>query len=184
MFQTTLETIPNEVPYLSPPPELVETWKRRLRDDGAANRKVGLAWSGFAGNPRDRYRSARLSDLAPLAGLSHVTFYRLQLSGVLDAGGPELIDHTAHLTDWAETAALMANLELVISVDTAIAHLAGALARPTWTLLSAAGEWRWLIGRADSPWYPTMRLFRQRKLGDWSDVIGRIAEELRAIERR
>jgi tetratricopeptide (TPR) repeat protein len=185
IFQTTLETIPNQVPYLTPPPELVETWKQRLRDDGdPANLKVGVAWSGFPGNPRDRYRSARFADLAPLAGVPHITFYRLQLDGVLDAGGPALIDHTAHLTDWAQTAALMANLDVVVSVDTAVAHLAGALARPTWTLLSAAGEWRWLIDRTDSPWYPTMRLFRQQKLGDWSGVMRAVATELARTRER
>ena len=143
--------------------------------------KIGIAWSGFAGNPRDRYRSMRFADLAPLADISNAIFYRLQPGGVADSPHPALIDHTALLTDWAETAALLANLDLVISVDTAVAHLAGALARPTWTLLSAAPEWRWLIDRNDSPWYPTMRLFRQPTPGDWATPMGEVVAALREL---
>ncbi|MEA2707469.1 MAG: hypothetical protein QOF78_70 [Phycisphaerales bacterium] len=185
MFETTLETIPRDVPYLAPPAELIERWRSRIASDGVEGRaggiKVGIAWAGSPKNTRDRYRSAKFSDLKPLAGLPGVSFYRLQLDGDADMNGLSLIDHTPHLRDWADTAALMANLDLIISVDTAIAHLAGALARPTWTLLSAAGEWRWLIDRADSPWYPTMRLFRQRKLGDWRDVMREVGTELRKL---
>jgi len=178
-FGTTIQTIPNTVPYLAAPAERFDAWRQRVAGDGAAESlRVGLTWAGNPALARDRVRSAALRDLAPLADVPGVTFYSLQPGGSADVAGsrgPRLIDHTAHLTDWSETAAFVANLDLVISVDTAVAHLAGALARPTWTLLPAAGEWRWLIGRADSPWYPTMRLFRQQNAGDWAGVMREVA---------
>jgi ADP-heptose:LPS heptosyltransferase len=89
------------------------------------------------------------------------------------------MDHTARLTDFAETAAFLENLDLLVTVDTSVAHLAGALGRPTWTMLPFSPDWRWQLDRADSPWYPTMRLFRQTRQGDWTDVIARVRDELK-----
>src|SRR5439155_23304738 len=156
VFGTTLANLPNEVPYLVPPPERVDYWRSRLARDRAARLRVGLSWAGSPKNPRDRYRSMSLAALAPLAGIEGVAYYSLQkgepAAQLADAraAGLRVIDHTAELSDFAETAALMANLDLVISVDTAVAHLAGACARPTWLMLSAGGEWRWMMGREDS----------------------------------
>lgn len=182
MFRTTLQTIPAQVPYLYPADAMVEAWKRRLGD--VRGLKVGLCWAGNPTNPRDRYRSVSFDNLAPLADIGGVTFYSLQLGSSAQARerakAPQLIDFTEELTDWMDTAALAANLDLVISVDTAVAHLAGALGLRTWTLLAAAGEWRWLVEREDSPWYPTMRLFRQPHAGDWASVIACVARELEA----
>jgi hypothetical protein len=172
---TTLDTIPSHVPYLSPPPDAIEAWRQRLI--GVTGLKVGLAWSGSASNPRDRYRSMRLADLAPLADVPGVTVFALQ--SVPSQSPLRLTDVSRALTDWTETAALMVNLDLIVSIDTGAPHLAGALARPTWLLLSTAAEWRWLIDRADSPWYPTMRLYRQQKWADWRGVVEHVATDLR-----
>ncbi len=124
-----------------------------------------------------------LSQLAPLAGRADVTFYSLQKGGPSSqAGHPpagmELVDLTAELADFAATAGLISQLDLVICVDTSVAHLAGAMGKPVWVLLSFVPDWRWLLDREDSPWYPTMRLFRQTKCGEWDDVVNRVAEEL------
>ncbi|MEO6435701.1 MAG: tetratricopeptide repeat protein, partial [Tepidisphaeraceae bacterium] len=181
-FGTTLESIPADVPYLSPPPELIDTWKAKL--DGISGMKVGFAWAGSRTNTRDRYRSCRLDDLAPLFEVSGVTFVNLQKGEAGSTLPTGILDPTGDLHDWADTAALLANLDLVISVDTAIVHLAGAMGKPVWTLLSAAGEWRWLRDRTDTSWYPTMRLWRQKTLGEWEELMGRVAAELRSMDRR
>ncbi len=121
--------------------------------------------------------------LAPLAAAGGITFHSLQVGNaagqVLSApNGFKVVYHSHELTDFAETAALVANLDLVIAVDTSVAHLAGALGKPVWVMLHYAPDWRWMLERVESPWYPTMRLFRQSKHGDWTDVIQRIAAEL------
>ena len=180
---TTLENIPRDVTYLPPPPESTEMWKTKLA--GTSGMKIGLAWSGSPTNTRNQLRSCPPEQLAPLFELSGVTLVNLQ------KGSPppheDVVDCTDQLTDWAETAALVANLDLVITVDTGIAHLAGAMGKPVWTMLSTAADWRYLRGREDSPWYPTMRLFRQERLGDWSTVIervrGALGEEIRGAAR-
>ncbi|HWE04460.1 MAG TPA: tetratricopeptide repeat-containing glycosyltransferase family protein [Tepidisphaeraceae bacterium] len=173
---TTLRNVPATVPYLFPPPDIVGAWAARLdRGDGRA--QVGLCWAGSPLHHDDRRRSISLADLAPLAGLA--TFHSLQQTP-FDEGlappGMRLIDHSAALTDFSQTAGLIANLDLIITVDTAVAHLAGALGKPTWTLLAFYADWRWLTKRSDSPWYPTMRLFRQSEPGNWGQVIQRVAE--------
>jgi hypothetical protein len=145
--------------------------------------KVGLAWSGSSSNTTNTAKSVSFNELAPLFRLSGVKFYSLQKGPRVDPPGnatikPELTDWTDELHDFADTAALISNLDLVISVDTAIAHLAGALGKPVWTLLRFAADWRWFRGRQESPWYPTMKLFRQSKRGDWESVIRRVAEAL------
>ena len=182
VFQTTPATIPADIPYLSADPQRVVHWGQRLTD-GPRRFRVGLAW---AGNPKfggDHKRSMSLATLAPLARVPNVAFYSLQKGGrPNDAFPPELAlqDFTAELTDFADTAALVMNLDLVISVDTAVAHLAGALGRPVWTLLPRIPDWRWLLDREDTPWYPTMRLFRQTTPGAWGPVLERVVQELQA----
>jgi hypothetical protein len=183
-FGTTVETIPNRVPYLHADPQRSGQWRARLAGD--ANRlKVGLVWAGNPDVKTDSERSMRLPALAPLGQAPGVSFYSLQKGpGAAQAKDPlpglKLINYTNELQDFADTAALISQLDLVISVCTSVTHLAGALGRPVWTLLSYAPDWRWLVGREDSPWYPTMRLFRQKARGDWDEVARRVAEALKA----
>ncbi len=180
-FGTTLETIPDKVPYMNPPPALAQAWREKAPPE-KGRRKVGLAWAGSPTRQDDRYRSLPLSAFAPLAAAKAVTFYSLQKGKPAEHAGEAppgitMVDLTDDLRDFADTAALIANLDLVITVDTAVAHLAGAMAKPVWVLLEFAPAWRWLLGRSDSPWYPTMRLFRQSKRGDWEGVLAQVAAE-------
>lgn len=177
LLGTTLETLPATVPYLQAPPEDVARWRDRIA--GNTNLRVGLAWASSGSLKNDR-RSLTLEALAPLLAVEGVHFYSLQPGARADG----LVDHTADLRDFADTAALMTHLDLVISVDTAVAHLAGALGRPVWTLLPCTPEWRewrWLLDRDDSPWYPTMRLFRQDRPGEWNALIEQAAQALTPI---
>jgi len=183
VFKTTLETAPRIVPYLKVPAEKVEEWRARLWHDGRP--KVGLVWAGRPEYKNDRDRSLAQSDLALLAQVRSVRFFSLQRPVRDDAGAwPEgfdiqnLEDASSEITD---TAAAILNLDLVISVDTMVAHLAGALGTPVWTLLPFEADWRWLLNREDSPWYPTMRLFRQPAPGEWGPVIERVAEALQHV---
>ena len=146
--------------------------------------RVGLVWSGNPAHGNDRNRSIFLRELDPLADIAGVTFFSLQKGPAAAQTGDstlrlKLVDHTARLSDFAETAALLSNLDLLITVDTSVAHLAGALARPVWVMLPFSPDWRWLLDRPDSPWYLTMVLFRQRSRGEWKPVIESIASELR-----
>ena len=172
-FGTTLDTIPARVPYLTIPQEADTACAIAGKECGL---RVGIAWAGSPGHMRDRFRSIPLELLRPLFGLAGAQFFALQVgpaaeelkvAGVL-AG---VIDLAPKIEDMADTAALIANLDLVIAVDTAVAHLAGALGKPVWVMLPLAPDWRWLLDREDSPWYPTMRLFRQSMLGDWVSVV-------------
>jgi hypothetical protein len=182
VFGTNLASIPNDVPYLHADAEDAGRWQDRLGGH-CALLKVGLAWAGKPTHQNDRNRSMKLARLAPLGQLPGVHFFSLQKgTAAAEAKAPpagmELVDWTEELKDFADTAALIANLDLVIAVDTAVVHLAGAMGKPVWTLLPFASDWRWLLDRADSPWYPTMRLFRQATPGDWDGVIRRVAAEL------
>jgi hypothetical protein len=182
IFKTTLATIPANVPYLQPDRQLVEQWAVRLPPDRKSPR-IGLAWAGRAENKNDRNRSMRLDQFAPLSAVKNARFVTLQLGPPAaqarrPPAGMELIDHTDDLHDFADTAALLTNLDLIITVDTAVAHVAGALARPAWVLLPYMPDWRWMLDRADSPWYPTLRLFRQKTRGDWAEVMERVKGEL------
>ncbi|HXE56267.1 MAG TPA: tetratricopeptide repeat protein [Tepidisphaeraceae bacterium] len=185
VFGTTLESIRNKVPYLKADADEAERWRERLAAD-APGLKVGLVWAGRETHKNDRNRSIRLADLAPLVergAVSGVRFYSLQKrepAGQLRTTpiGDQIIDYTDQLNDFADTAAFISNLDLVIAVDTAVAHLAGALAKPVWLLLPYSPDWRWMLGRSDSPWYPTIRLFRQSKRKDWHDPLEQIAVEL------
>jgi hypothetical protein len=178
---TTMENIPACTPYLTPPPADVENWKKRM--GSRPGPRIGLAWAGNPAHREERNRSIALSAFGPLARRSDATFYSLQKGHAASQtahppAGLNLIDWTQDLRDFADTAALMAQLDLIISVDTAVAHLAGAMGKPVWTLLPYVPDWRWMLHRDDSPWYSTMRLFRQPRLGDWRSVIDRIAEAL------
>jgi hypothetical protein len=168
------------VPYLSAPPERRADWRARL---GPAQRpRVGLAWSGSTSHRNDRNRSLPLERLLPLLDLD-AGFHSLQKeyrpgdAAALRADG-RVHDHAAALGDLADTAGLVACLDLVITVDTAVAHLAGAMGAPVWVLLPYAPDYRWLLGRTDSPWYPTMRLIRQSRPGDWAGVIAAVRKAL------
>ena len=177
-FGTALETIPANVPYLSADPQRVAEWGQRLRRDPPGFR-VGLCWAGSRTNPNHSRRSIPAQELAALGGIPGVVFYSLQVDGGGGARVPiPLVDHTPAIRDFADTAALVCHLDLVVSVDTAAAHLAGALGRPVWTLLPAIPEWRWLTDRPDSPWYPTMRLLR-KETPSWNHLLKRVAEDMK-----
>ncbi len=188
VFKTRLETVPATVPYLTVDPDMVAAWGSRLPQDGTL--RVGICWAGAAhlddvgARLIDQRRSIGLGALAPLAGIDGVQWVSLQKSA---SGNPEqiagfpMLDVMDQVDDFADTAALVANLDLVISVDTAVAHLAGALGRPVWMLSRYDGCWRWLHGRDDTPWYPTMRIYSQERPLDWSSVIGRIRRDLLAL---
>jgi Flp pilus assembly protein TadD len=182
VFDTTLEDIPSKTPYLAADRRLVLKWKDKVRNN-RSGLNVGLVWSGDLKHPRSQYRSCSLDIFAPLARLDKITIYSLQKGEASrqaknPPAGMNIIDHTDDFSDFSDTAALMENLDLIISVDTGAAHLAGGLGIPVWTLLPFIPEWRWLLNREDSPWYPTMRLFRQPSPGDWNSVIARIADEI------
>ncbi len=180
-FGTRLETIPAlENGYLTAPPEDVARWDQRLP---AGRRRIGLVWSGSQMHSNDANRSLALAKMAPLFQPGDV-WVSLQKE-VRDADrtaleASDILDVSAELGDFADTAALISSLDLVISVDTSVAHLAGALGKPTWVMVPFAPDFRWLLDREDTPWYPKMRLFRQSRAGDWDGVIARIGEALRA----
>jgi hypothetical protein len=180
-FGTTLETIPARVPYLSAPPDRIAVWADQLGK--GATPRVGIAWSGNPKHGNDTNRSIQLKELLPLLSLG-IEVVSLQ-KDVREADREVLKANTGirdfgnELKDFADTAALISLLDLVITVDTAPAHLAGALGKPVWILLPFSADWRWLLDREDSPWYPTARLFRQQAHGDWEYVVRRVAQELR-----
>jgi len=181
VFGTSLDTIPCQVPYLAADPRDVETWRQRM---GATGRfRVGLVWYAKQSQVLNRKRSCPLRLFSPLWNVPGVDFYTLQI-GVgteqLDefAVSHKIFDLTGDIGDFADTAALIVNLGLVITIDTAVAHLAGALGVKTWLVLPHVAEWRWLCGRQDSPWYPSMRLFRQPSPGDWTSLMKDVAEAL------
>ena len=190
-FGTRLDTIPAAVPYLAAEPALREMWLKRI---GAQGFKVGVVWQGNPDPEADRARSMPLTALAPLAGIAGVRLISLQkgageeqLSNLPPSLRVETLgaDFDAGADAFVDTAAAMTCLDLVVTCDTSIAHLAGALAVPVWVALKSDAEWRWLTERADSPWYPTMRLFRQTRRGVWSDVFEAMAGELAPlVERR
>lgn len=178
VFGTTLEGLPNEVPYLRTP-----VTEHRLAEDGRL--KVGLVW---AGKPTPRDRSIGLELLLPLLSDPAIAAYSFQIGPrAADLGklGAELLvtDLGPHLTDFAETAALLRQLDLLITIDTAVAHLAGALGVKTFLLLRKVSDWRWFDERADSPWYPSMTLFRQKMLDVWDDVVGEVRAEFEEFSR-
>lgn len=183
-FGTRLDTIPSEISYLpAPAASRVQVWEDRL---GPHNKlRVGLVWSGNPNHSNDHNRSIPLRTLSRILDVD-ATFVSLQKDPRPDDQAAlreptGIIDLTAHLTDFSETAALVSCLDLVITVDTSVAHLAGALGRPTWILLPYTPDYRWLLDRDDSPWYPTMRLFRQTETREYAGVLDRVRSELLAL---
>jgi tetratricopeptide (TPR) repeat protein len=181
---TEIATIPADVPYLFADPARSARWRARVKAVAGTRHKIGLVWAGSPTFGNDRYRSMPLAALAPLSELADVAWFSLQKGAARDqlAALPDDFrphDFSAEFDDFADTAALIDSLDLVISVDTALAHLTGALARPVWILLPANSDWRWLEDRSDSPWYPSARLFRQTTLGDWAPVVGSVLDALR-----
>lgn len=179
---TTLETIPATIPYISAEPALTDSWAKRL--SGHHGLKVGLIWAGNPEFKADRLRSPGLKAFRPLFDVPGVTLFALQKGhGRMDLTEvdwlpPHFIDLNEHINDFADTAAVMANLDLIVSSCTGPAHLAGALGRPTWTVIPYSPDWRWMETREDTPWYPTMRLFRQDRRGDWTSVMQKLAATL------
>lgn len=180
IFGTTLPNIPPGVPYLHADPQRADFWKQKLAD-GGPGLKVGLVWSGRS--TPDPHRSMRLTNMAPLAQCHDARFYSLQ-KGAASAqiyrapAGMPIRDLSGDLSDIAETAAIIANLDLVISIDTMVAHLAGAMGKPVWVMLPFLPDWRWHLERSDSPWYPTMRLFRQAHPREWDAPVEQAAAAL------
>jgi hypothetical protein len=183
-FKTRIETIPSAASYLpSPPADRVQAWKDRV---GPRTKfRVGLVWSGSPNHLNDHNRSVPLQILARLFDID-ATFISLQKDprpgdAAMLQERDDIIDLTADLSDFTETAALVSCLDLIITVDTSVAHLAGALGRPTWILLPYTPDYRWLLARTDSPWYPSVRLFRQSETREYGSVLDRVRDELQAL---
>ncbi len=187
LFSTTMDTIPSDGPYITVDSDLVEKWHKIFNHD--SNVKIGIAWSGNPSFKNNHNRSCSLSDFATLAEINELSFYSLQKgpTSVENSIAPmlKITDLKNELkvvadcnNDFADTAAVISNLDLVISTDTAVVHLAGAMGKPVWTLLHSAPDWRWWLKRTDSPWYPSMRLFRQTQLNGWTGVFEQVKESL------
>lgn len=178
VFRTTLRNPPPPVPYLFASTEYLMVWRALLGPH--QRRRIGLAWSG---RPHPPLRSLPLAALAPLLALPDIEFHALhhempesdriylETSGVI-------IDHGARLQEFADVAAVISLMDLVISIDTVFAHLAGALGKPVWIMLPFSADWRWMTGGSNTPWYPTARLFRQRRPGDWAGVVADVVQAL------
>ncbi|MFM7182958.1 MAG: tetratricopeptide repeat protein [Verrucomicrobiales bacterium] len=187
LFATDEKNIPCHIPYLTAAPKTVAGWRSRL-EKYSPHLKVGLAWAGRPTHTNDRNRSIKLANLDPLAKVHGVRLFSLQKGpGTTESksspGGFNPIDFSKQLKDFSDTAALIANLDLVITVDTAVAHLAGAMAKPVWVLLPSVPDWRWMLNRSDSPWYPGMKLFRQTQPREWSPVVDEVRKQLVALVR-
>lgn len=179
LFGMTIATIPAKIPYLHVDPDSATAWEK----NAGPGLDVGLVWRGNPGNSRDRQRSIPAETIAPMCAVPGVNWISLQIDAKPDElqaiaqHGP-IQDFSEELRGWSETAALVSVLDLVVTVDTAVAHLAGAMGKPVWILLAHTAHWCWLTGRTDSPWYPTARLFRQKTPGDWAPVLHEVREEL------
>lgn len=182
LFGTTLDSVPAEVPYLTVP-----TGPAHPTLSAAPGLKVGMVWAGSPTFRGDRKRSIDLSVFEPLSSVEGVSWFSLQMgpasTQLQHFTRPALLDMSPIIGDWVDTAQLVQQLDLVLSVDTAVAHLAGALGKPCWVLVSENADWRWLLGRDDSPWYPTVRLFRQEQADAWEPVVGRVAVQLTELVR-
>lgn len=181
LFETTLETVPGSVPYLQPSAAANEKWRHRITSEDGP--RIGLAWRGNPSGSHDRGRSMMLGELAPLADIEDKSFFSLQR----DADAEERAVWPGQLRDlgtgfdtFDDTAAALGNLDLVITTDTALAHVAGAIGRPVWLMLKRWPAWRWRLEGAGTPWYPTARLFRQPEIGDWESVVADVRHALAA----
>jgi hypothetical protein len=184
-----METIPSNTPYLAADPELIARWESCLLHGGL---RVGLVWAGQARpwlpgfSTLDRRRSAGITAFAPLAGLPGTCFVSLQkepAAAETPPPGLELHNPMPQVGDFADTAAIVTCLDLVVSIDTSVVHLAGALGKPVFLLDRYDNCWRWFSGREDSPWYPGLRIFRQERLGDWTVPMRRVAEAVANMAR-
>jgi len=202
-----LDTIPWSGPYITVDAAATRQWATRIDElhsqtvdltiatsrspipmgEGRRNRgegiRVGICWAGRPTHENDHYRSATFADFARLADIDGIQLFSLQMGDAATQLGPGVVDLGREIDTFVDTAAIIDNLDLIITVDTSIAHLAGALGKPVWNLLAAQPDWRWLTDRHDSPWYPTMRLFRQHKIGDWTPVLDSVAVELAAFAK-
>ncbi|HUB12076.1 MAG TPA: tetratricopeptide repeat protein [Acetobacteraceae bacterium] len=182
---TRVETVPAPIPYLHADPARVALWQQRL--DGLVPRgfrRIGVIWAGRPTHNNDRNRSAQLADFLPIANVPGIALLALQKGpGTGQAGEyygrAPLINVGAEIQDYDDTMAILENIERLVTVDTSVAHLAGAMGRPVWIMLPKAPDWRWLLDREDSPWYPSVRLFRQTQVRKWDDVAERIATALK-----
>lgn len=186
VFGTTPDTIPGDTPYLKVAGAIHAHWKARLEKATAGRLRIGIAWAGRKDHHYDARRSMVIKQLLPILQDSRATWVSLQKVSPEDAARclpPEIdwLDWTPDLADFSDTAALVANLDLVISIDSSMVHLAGALGIPVWMLDRFDNEWRWLQDRTDSPWYPSLRIFRQPRFGDWDTVIADVREALAAL---
>lgn len=182
-FHTDLTNIPASVPYLKARKDLSQAWSHRLGPK-TGKLRIGLVWAGRPAHQQDAFRSISLDQLSSILAVPDVEFFSLQIGpAAQQAARHNIHDFTADLHDFRDTAALIDHLDLVVTVDTAVAHLAGAMAKPVWVLLTRVPDWRWMLDRPDSPWYPTMRLFRQPKRGDWTTPINSVAAELAQLAR-
>jgi hypothetical protein len=186
VFKTNLDTIPNPTRYINLDnyPNKITEWKARLGPK--LKPRVGLVWSGNSHHKNDHNRSILLRDILPF--LPNECEYVSLQKEVRDVDkltlnlNPQILNFAGHLNDFLDTAALIDNLDLVISVDTSVAHLSGALGKETWLLLSYVPDWRWLLGRDDSPWYPSIRLYRQEAAGKWDDPLKKVSADLISLQ--
>ncbi len=184
-FGTTLDSIPAGAPYLVADPQLREAWRARVPPSDKP--RIGVVWSGNAKQKNDRNRSIGLAAFAPVLS-ADAQWIALQpeigdSDAALLAAHPQVLPFPAGVGDFADTAAIIDLLDLVITVDTGVAHLAGAMGKPVWIMLAFNADWRWLLGRDDCPWYPSARLFRQQRIGAWDSVVARVTAELDALMR-
>jgi ADP-heptose:LPS heptosyltransferase len=186
VFETELATIPANVPYVRPHQERIDKWRDRLPNDGRL--RVGIVWAGNGAHLNDHNRSIPLPQFATLLSVPNIAFVSVQKDTT--AAQAELLEQHGVLqlgsefSDFADTAAVVAMLDLLIAVDTSVAHLAGAMGKAVALLLPFSPDWRWLLGRSDSPWYPTMRLFRQSTIADWDTPLTRLRDELAELAAR
>jgi len=182
LFHTTLMTIPSKIPYIQPPNESVEKWQNRLAAVRPVNKKkIGVVWAGNPKHDNDQNRSIEFAVFHKLFSDLDVIWVSLQAGkramDLVD-GSDQIVNYSDEFLDFSQTAGLIANLDLVITIDSAVAHLAGAMGKQTWLLVPFMPDWRWQMGRDDSLWYPTMRLFRQAAIGDWPEVLKRVKTAL------
>lgn len=182
LFATSVSSVPNRVPYLRAPDDRLRAWRRRLPEDHLP--RVALAWAGNPHHRNDANRSLRLEQLGPLFDRDDVRLFSVQKGPAADAlqgRGLPIVDLGPELRDFLDTAAVVSLMDLVVSVDTSVAHLAGALGAAVWMMIPRVPDWRWLLDRSDTPWYPTMRIYRQERQGDWAPVVRRLAGDLLSL---
>ncbi|MBF0329840.1 MAG: tetratricopeptide repeat protein [Nitrospirae bacterium] len=172
-FKTELSSIPANIPYIRPSEEIIAKWEKRI--GGNKDRlKVGISWAGNPEHRNDRNRSCGFEVMKQLLDIQGIDFYSLQVLNKTGGVHPKLIDFTEEIRSFEDTAGLISSLDLIVAVDTAVGHLGGAMGKEVWIMLPYVPDWRWLIDRDDSPWYPSMRLFRQTEPSDWNAVIDKI----------